>query len=92
MGKIVKTPKTKSSGSESSFDSNEEIGLEEELLKSLQELKRLKKLISNHENENKRLQEELKEENQIIENHKILHEEKDKRLNALQCSSEEFPK
>ena len=59
----------------------------------MQELKRLKKLISNHERDNKRLQEELEEANQIIENKKLLLDEKDKKkLNALQNLSDELPK
>ena len=82
MAEIVNTSKSKSSESETLSDSDEEIDLEEKLLKSLQELKRLKKIILNHENKNKRLQEELEEVNQIIENHKILVVEKDKKLNA----------
>ena len=55
----------------------------------MQELKRLKKLISNHEIENQKLQEELKEANLVIENKKFLLEEKDKKLNVLKSSSEE---
>ena len=63
MTEIVNVSKSRSNESESSSDLDEEIDLEEELLKSLQELKRLKKLISNLENDNKRLQEELEEAN-----------------------------
>ena len=63
MVEIVHTPKPESSEFEFSSDSDEEIDLEEELLKSLQELKRLNKLVLNHENNNKRLQEELEEAN-----------------------------
>lgn len=89
MVEIVHTPKPESSEFESSSDLDIEVDLEEELLKSLQELKRLKKLIANHETKNQKLQEELKEANLIIENQKLLLEEKDKKLNVLQSSSEE---
>ena len=63
MAEIVNTSKSESSESETLSNSDEEIDLEEKLLKSLQQLKRLKKIILNHENNNKRLQEELEEAN-----------------------------
>ena len=83
MAEIVHTSKHEPSESESSSDSDVEVDLEEELLNSLHELKRLKRLIVNHETENKKLQEELKEANLIIEIQKLLLEEKDKKLNVL---------
>ena len=92
MAEIVNTSKSESSKSKTLSILDEEIDLEEKLLKYLQELKRLKKIILDHENNNKRLQEELEEGNQIIENHKILLGKKDKKLNALKCSFEESSK
>ena len=92
MAEIVNTSKSESSESETLSDLDEEIDLEEKLLKSPQELKRLKKIILNHENNNKILQEELEQENQFIENQKILLNKKDEKLNALQSLSDEFPK
>ena len=55
MAEIVHTPKPESSESESSSDLDVEVDLEEELLKSSQELKNLKKLIANHETENQKI-------------------------------------
>ncbi|XP_059066114.1 uncharacterized protein LOC131857483 [Cryptomeria japonica] len=89
MAEIVHTPKFESNEPESSFDLEIEVDLEEELLKSLQEIKRLKKSVANHETENQKLQDELIKANSIIESQKFLLEEKDKKLNILQCSSEE---
>ena len=89
LAEIVHDPKPEIREFESLSDLDEEVYLEEEILKYLQELKRLKKLISNHEIERQKLQEEFKEANLIIENKKLLLEEKDKKLNVLQSSSEE---
>ena len=57
MAEIVHTSKHEPSESKSSSDSDVEVDLEEELLNSLHKLKRLKRLIVNHEIENKKLQE-----------------------------------
>ena len=46
MAEIINIFKLDSSQSKSSSDSDEEVDLEEEILQSLKELKRLKKLIS----------------------------------------------
>ncbi|XP_059068312.1 uncharacterized protein LOC131858859 [Cryptomeria japonica] len=92
MAEIVHTPKFESNEPESSSDLEIDVDLEEELLKSLQEIKRLKKSVANYETENQKLQDELIKANSIIEGQKFSLEEKDKKLKILQCSFEESTK
>ena len=92
MAEIVNTSKSESSESETLSDSDEETDLEEKLLKSLQELKWLKKIILNHENNNKRLQEEKKKQIRSLKITKFYLVKRIKKLNALKCSFEESSK
>ncbi|XP_059069957.1 uncharacterized protein LOC131859824 [Cryptomeria japonica] len=92
MAEIVNDHKAETIQSESSFDLDEEINFEEELLCSLQEIKRLKKLVSTQEENCQILQVELNTANQTIESQKVLLDENEQKIIQLYKQIEQFEK